>query len=495
MKRVLLLVIDALTAPLLVAEMDHGRYPHLQQLRKAGVLRHCCVSVFPAITHAALTSIATGRYPAQHGIVGTHWYAAETEKIAYFGSSLEMVLQKGLGDFFREFLLELNHTHLRAPTIFQQLERAGYKTACVNFPIYRGDVSHEINLPLLLKWIPGLPAKTTIQGPQHLFLGDLRPNPNDLHVEAELTGIPHWFGFRDENTIDLILQLAKTDEFPHFTLAYFPENDKSCHEQGPAAAHRQLGHIDEMLGSLFETYGGPAPFLAQFALVITGDHSQSETIADKAAEAIRLDAVLSAYQMAAAGQPWQDGDELMVCPNLRAAQIYFRQVRPQIVADVTSQLKAESRIDQLIYRADLTQAGQGYMVHNENGRLQFWRAAAGTPDRYGNRWAWKGELSVVDGRVQDDTLSFPNYPNAFERIAGVLDSPHSGHIWLTAKIGHEFALPQEKTHPAGGSHASLHRLDSQPPLLVAGAPQSVAVPEFPRITDIAPLCHALLKAD
>ncbi|MCB0008790.1 MAG: hypothetical protein KDE04_20130 [Anaerolineales bacterium] len=54
-------------------------------------------------------------------------------------------------------------------------------------------------------------------------------------------------------------------------------------------------------------------------------------------------------------------------------------------------------------------------------------------------------------------------------------------------------MPHVKTYPGGGSHASLHRLDSQPPLLLAGVPAGVTIPAQPRIIDIAPLCQAILE--
>ena len=76
---------------------------------------------------------------------------------------------------------------------------------------------------------------------------------------------------------------------------------------------------------------------------------------------------------------------------------------------------------------------------------------------------------------------------------GALDCDGSGHLWMTAKIGHEFVVPGVTPFPGGGSHASLHRLDSEPPLFVVGAPENVAIPEYPRITDVFDLCEACLK--
>ena len=496
MKRhVLLLVIDALTAPLFIAEMDNGRYPNMQKLREAGTLREQCISIFPSITHAALTSIATGKYPREHGVVASHWYDVDGEKVIYFSGNPDMVLQKGAGTFLREFLIDLNHTHLEAPTIFQTLEREGHETACVNFLIYRGDVAHEVEVPVLVKWLPDLPSNTTVQGPQQLLLGDLLANPAKLDIEAKFTGINYWFGFRDENSVDLMRQLAKTDEFPDFTLAYFPENDKHAHANGPKEAHKHLGHIDEMLGQIFAEYGGVDAFLQQFTIVITGDHSQSETAQEEADCAIDLEKLLADYQLAEAGQPWQEDDQIMPCPNLRAAQLYCKELSSKTLKDITAVLLKEPRIDQLMYRADLAGKERGYIVQTSEGKLHFWLDDNGTADRYGNEWSWQGDLHVVNGRVQDNVITFPNYPNAFERIAGVLDSPKSGQLWLTARVGHEFVVPHVKNNADGGSHASLHVEDSQTVLLAAGVPTSVTIPKFPRIVDIAPFCHACVIAE
>ncbi len=497
-KRVLLLIIDALTAPCLFSEMADGRYPNFQKLKEAGVLREQCVSIFPSITHAALTSIITGQYPAKHGIIASHWYDDEAKKIVYFSGSLGVLLEKGLGTYFKEFLLEMNNTYLQVPTLFQKLERNGRKTASINFPVYRGDVAHKVNVPLLLEWIPNLPGSTTVKGPEILLLGDLLADPDNLEVEANYTGITEWFGFRDESSADLVLQLADIDEFPDFTLAYFSENDYRAHDDGPAEAHRHLDGIDEMLGNLFAAYDGLDNFLQQFTLIITGDHSQSATTSPEDEEGINLAEVLTGHKVAKAGQVWQDEEDIIACPNLRAAHLYLKTVTSEAVEAVCELLLAESRIDQLIYRADLVEDDGGYIVRTAQGQLHFWRDNDDNNDsvldRYNNRWAWQGDLAVVDGRLQDNQLTFPDYPNAFERIAGALDSKTSGHIWITAKIGHELMIPEIELYADGGSHASLHKQDSQAPLFVAGAPPKVDIPRLPRITDVASLCTACLEA-
>lgn len=62
-KKVVLLVVDALTPRVMLSAMDAGRLPNLRRLCQAGFFDPACTTVFPSITPAATASIATGRYP------------------------------------------------------------------------------------------------------------------------------------------------------------------------------------------------------------------------------------------------------------------------------------------------------------------------------------------------------------------------------------------------------------------------------------------------
>lgn len=83
-------------------------------------------------------------------------------------------------------------------------------------------------------------------------------------------------------------------------------------------------------------------------------------------------------------------------------------------------------------------------------------------------------------------------PNAFERIANILELGQSGEIWATARPGCEFEVPGGKAHVAGAAHGSLHSLDSLSPVIVAGGGVTQALPRELRLVDIAPLCMQLL---
>jgi hypothetical protein len=267
---------------------------------------------------------------------------------------------------------------------------------------------------------------------------------------------------------------------------------------GPEQALGTLQAIDKKLAELFALHGGVEGLLTNYCLVITGDHSQTAMHGEEQVAGIKLDQILGEFALANPGAPWGQGDELLICPDMRSAQLYLRTLEAAAVERIVKLLIADPRVDQVIWRADrVDSSARGYHVATrERGSLHFWRGDDGPvsgTDVYGGQWSWRGELTAVDGhRAAGGRLEFGNYPNAFERIAGGLMAENSGHIWATAQPGHEFRFGNTSIHLGGGSHGSLHRLDSISPLLVAGAPAECRLPQHPRSVDVAPLCASLL---
>jgi hypothetical protein len=262
-----------------------------------------------------------------------------------------------------------------------------------------------------------------------------------------------------------------------------------------------LVNLDARLGELFDAFGGLERMLAQLCVIMTADHSISDVGEDETSAGIQLNELLKEYSITDAGQKWSGEDQIKACPNLRAAHIYFRHPAAGRRDEVTRQLLTDPRIDQVIYRKDLTPGQKpGYCVTTQDrGELHFWRGDAEertAQDSQGQRWSWDGDLRAVDGQVSDDnSISFTNYPQAFERIAGLLDFPDSGDLILTARPSYEFQLPRTSVHTGGGSHGSLHSLDSLVPLLLAGVPEGIEPPYHPRTVDVVPLCLSVLGID
>jgi hypothetical protein len=298
----------------------------------------------------------------------------------------------------------------------------------------------------------------------------------------------------DASTGAMLCEILERRALPDFTIAYFADNDYVSHEIGPVAALTVLERIDRMLGDAFAVGGGIEQVLADTAVVITSDHGHCDVLKDERA-AIRLAEHLAGFRQAELGRAWRARDEVMICPNMRAAQIYVRQPKPDVVQRIAATLLGDARVDQVMWRTGLTRAGDGgYTIASQRGRLEFSRArgSSSVADVFGGGWTWSGDRGAVTLEQDGGTILFADYPNAFERIAGVLDLAQSGELWVTAKAGCEFEVPGGEAHLGGASHGALHKLDSLSPVIVAGAGSAGTLPRHMRLVDIAPLCMQLL---
>ncbi|QDV17527.1 Type I phosphodiesterase / nucleotide pyrophosphatase [Gimesia panareensis] len=498
MKKVLLIVIDALATRVVQPALEQGQLPHLEKLIQQGLFCPECTSIFPSITPAATCAIATGAYPFEHGISGAYWYDRGKDEVAYFGSDLSAIMNEGMAQYLNDFQIKLNMERLCVPTIFEQIEQHGaLSDAVINYMWYRGTVTHETTTPLLLNLTPGLELVSSMQGPHTMFLGDFVSTSLYGTVPAARGGLPRRFGFHDEATSDYLLALSEQNCLPDFTLAYFPNNDFESHEKGPVNAVGTLQAVDETLGALIDSQGGITAFLEEFAILIIGDHSQSDL---DSSSGVDLDDVLQDFSVVEAGKAWSHSEELMVCPNMRSAQIYLRPGIWERRRDVINNLLKCPDIDQVIWCDDDhglngSQQPAFHVVTSERGQLVFKptdKTAVQAVDCYGTSWLWEGDLQTVDAHHNTSTgiIEYDTYPNAFERIATCF-SEQTGNIWVTARLGKEFCLPNLKCNPAG-SHGSLHVLDSTAPLIAAGLPAGYELPESMRITDITPVCLQLL---
>ena len=489
-KPVLLVIIDALASRVVNVAMNDGRLPTLARLARHGRTASECWSMFPSITPAATCTLHTGVYPQRHGVAGAYWYDHKTDRVAYYGDDVWAILQHGHGRFFHEFQVTLNYEHLRAPTIYELAQGQGLRTACLNSMWFRGGTPHEVHLPWLFKLLPGVESKKSLNGPDILCLADFVSTDPDggKHPLTAPGGATRRFGFHDETTAEYLVGLAERGRLPDATVAYFPNNDYESHERGPMNAIDVLQFVDQSLYRLFEARGGFDAFLEETAILITGDHSQSDTLEDDDERSIDFDQVLSDFSLVAAGTEWGEGEQVMACPNMRAAEIYIRDgadARERVIRA----LLAEPRIDQALWAEPSSGRAESFHVAtHDRGRLVFQPGAGRSEtgrDAFGGQWSWDGDLAAVDGDLNEGELRFGDYPNAFERIAGAFFD-EAGQILLTARLGHEFVLPGTTSHP-GGSHGSLHRIDSTSPLITAGLPDDVVIPDPARTVDVVPL--------
>lgn len=494
--RVLLVVIDAATPHVVCPAIRTGRLPCLARLAGAGDLHERCVSIFPSITPAATTSIVTGAYPAEHGIAGASWFDEGRQEVAYYGDDFWVIARRGLGDFLRDFLLRLNGDRLRAPTLFEMVERRGRTAASLNYLVFRGNHPHLVRVPRVMAALPGVPRWEVVDGPTLLHLGDFTgPRAQGRRGFRRRGGLLHRFGMDDAATGTLLKELLSRER-PDLMVAYFADNDFRSHEVGPHAAMPVIEGVDRMLADAFEAAGGLEQVLADTCVIVTSDHGHCDVRGDAAGAVIHLDRLLGNFRQATLGRRWRSGDEVLICPNMRAAQLYFRRPRPERIEQAARDMLADSRVDQVMWRTSLVRPdAEGFTVVSARGRMEFARQADGAPaprDAFGGHWRFHGEPAALDFEAEGDTIDYGSYPNAFERIAGALDLDQNGDVWVTAAPGCEFEVPGGAAHVGGASHGALHALDSLSPVLIAGGSIRHRLPRAMRSIDIAPLCMQLL---
>jgi hypothetical protein len=303
----------------------------------------------------------------------------------------------------------------------------------------------------------------------------------------EQGGLLHRFGMDDASTGVMIGDLFSAGPLPDFTVAYFADNDYRSHVVGPVNALPVIERVDAMLGAAFDVAGGIERVLEDTMVVVTSDHGHCDVLADPGV-VIRLDLLLQDFRQAQLGRAWRERDEIMICPNMRTAQVYLQRPCPDAIRRIAAVALSDRNVDQVMWRTGLVHPGSdGYTVVSRRGQIQFARATdTGVVDEFGGRWTWNGEAAVLDLEVAPDAIGSRQYPNAFERIAGALDLEKSGEVWVTARPGCEFEVPGGKAHLAGASHGALHALDSLSLLIVAGGGRQ-RLPRHVRSIDIAPL--------
>ena len=456
-------------------------------------MHQASVSIFPSITPAATAAIITGAYPAENGIVGAAWFDKSANQVAYYGDDMWVAAREGFGTFLRDFLVRLNGDRLRVPTLFERVEASGRRAACFNYLVYRGQEEHRVDIPWLLSVLPGAPLTEVVKGPSTLYLGDFVTDGRERPKIRVPYGPLHRFGMDDAATAAFLCEAAAAGALPEFTVAYFADNDYRSHEVGPHAALPVLDKIDTALGEVFEAAGGLDRFLSTTAVIVTSDHGHCEIGDDEDTAVIRLSDVFSEFPQATLGEPWREGDDILICPNMRAAQIYLRDAAR--LACVVRAARAEPRIDQVIWRGRGHGETRAYHVETPRGALTFRRGngrGMAVRDAHGNAWTLEGECAALGLAASGGCAESMDYPNALERIAGALDADDSGEVWVTAKPGCEFAAPGGKPHVGGGSHGALHALDSLSPVIATGP---VRLPRAMRSVDLAPICLDLMGID
>ncbi len=482
MKKLVLVVIDAMKPEMLDAAIASGRAPALERIVREGVYVNDVVAAFPSVTPVCAATITTGLGPDQHLIPSMNWYHRAEERYVEYGSSFSATRQFGLVRSLTDTIYRMNAEHLSndTPTVFETLDDRGIRTAGTTYLIYRGRHEHDVAQESpLARLVTSTLFRRTILGPQELFYADLYASRRTGCRGA--LGMP---GVRDQHTGCVGSYLVEHDLFD-FMLFSLPDNDAWSHKHGPQAQVTSIAAADRQLERLMHAAGGPDEFLAEHAVVVTSDHSQT-LVEDR----IRLDLALNRFHVASPSAARSVGAELALSPSQRSAMIYALDLegRERLVRRVVQAVSDVQGVDLVMWLQDRDGDCPEAVIRAPGGAELRFSPDGPVADPRGETWSVEGELSVLAARIEDGRLLSPDYPDALSRVWSALRCENSGDVLLSAAPGYEFVDWGGADHVGGGSHGSLHRSDSLGALLWCGTgPDTRSAREQWSLRDVAPM--------
>ena len=127
MKKLVLVVVDALKPAMLERAADEGKAPVFAEILRRGTYFPDCVSVFPSVTPAASASITTGTTVNRHGVPSINWYHRGERRYVDYGSSGagRPDLRSAAGDDRTVYNMNFDHLSRATPTFFELLDEPG----------------------------------------------------------------------------------------------------------------------------------------------------------------------------------------------------------------------------------------------------------------------------------------------------------------------------------------------------------------------------------
>ncbi len=474
--KLILTVIDGMKPTMVERAMKSGSAPALTAIAERGRYVDDCVAAFPSVTPVCAGAIATGRLQDEHEIPSMNWYSRAEQRYVEYGSSFAASRKFGLNNQLVDTIFNMNATHLSpdVPTIFETLDDTGaVRTACTSYLIYRGRHEHEISRDFALtRAASQLFNKRTTLGPRELFYADIFASQRTTCWSR--MGIP---GMRDQHAGCVGSYLVEHDLFD-FLLLSLPDNDAHSHKNGPHAQIQSIATADAELWRVMEAGGGADAFLDEHAMIVMADHSHSHI-----ERVIDLTGPFSDWRVLPPSGAGARHAEIALCPAQRSAMIYVLMDSPEsALARVVTTARAIEGVDLVMWWD-----GERVRIGGERGELTF-APGDDVADVRGRRWSVDGELDTLLAHLEDGVLYCEHYPDALARVWAAMRCPTSGDVLLSAEPAYEFPDWGNRAHVRGGSHGSLHRVDSLGALLFCGVDVPAARADGNwSIADIAPM--------
>ena len=294
-------------------------------------------------------------------------------------------------------------------------------------------------------------------------------------------------GIRDQHSGCVGSYLVEHDLFD-FLLLSLPDNDTHSHKNGPHAQVVSLAAADRQIERMMQAAGGTDEFLAEHAVIVCSDHSQSQVEKE-----IDLFRAFDGFGVMPASRARTSASEseIALCPASRSAQVYVLdpERRGELVPRVERTLVGLEGVD-LVMRLSDHPDGEAVVRGKRDGEVKELRLAprGALADARGERWSVDGDVDLLALRIHDGRVESATYPDALGRIWAALRCRTGGELLASAAPGYEFQDWGGAHHVGGGSHGSLHANDSLGSLLWCGTgPDSAEAREQWTLRDVVPM--------
>ena len=247
----LVIVLDGLRPDYVTPEL----MPNLHALGERGVVCRNHHSVFPSVTRVNAASIATGTYPARHGLMGNTVYFPEISADTKFSTGNAAHLQR--------IEAATGGQLLTTPSLGEVLAAGGRKLLAVSSGSSGSAflLNHKASGGGLLHTTLVLPS--SLQPGVSKILGPVPPdaNPNTL---------------RNRRAVDAYLQIGLDPVPPHVTLMWLSDPDHTQHEYGVGAPAtlQAIRLVDSEIGRVVAALAGKG-LQDKVNIFVTSDHGFS----------------------------------------------------------------------------------------------------------------------------------------------------------------------------------------------------------------------------
>ncbi len=248
---VLMISIDGLKPEYITQADAHGmKLPYLRTLLEKGTYADGVVGIWPTITYPSHTTLITGVWPAEHGILNNQVFDPEQKF-------------RGAWNWYA--------SQIRVPTLWQVAHHAGLRTASVGWPVSAGATDVDYLIPEY--WRSASPSDSANPDDQLLMAALARPDT--LIQQLQPAAGPYMNGNNtsiagDEIKTRYTLEILRRFK-PAFMTLHLSSLDESQHEHGPFSpeACADLEALDGMVARLAQQAIASNP---SAVVIIVSDH-------------------------------------------------------------------------------------------------------------------------------------------------------------------------------------------------------------------------------